>query len=278
MNISIGHMLKLGILMLCAQHANVASAQNRDVEEIVNTGERSAGDASRLTFSAGIDYSTGRYGEPVETEIVISPYSLRYEVSNALSVSASIAAIKIKGPDVVLGPDGSPLPGIPVANRVRSGFGDVGLSATYSIPTGGDSPWLIDATARIKLPTASKESGVTTGKADVSLGLDLSYAAGNWVPFIDLGYRLPGSPTGVELRNAPAVSVGVTHMLKQGAFVFSYDYERALSPFATDSHSLFGALTKPVSKRINITGYGVGGLSSGAPAVEVGLLMSLKID
>jgi hypothetical protein len=278
MKTAIWHALRGGATVFLVLGAATAHAQTRDVEEIVNTGERSAENSSRLTFSTGVDYSTGKYGDPIRTDILVVPASLRYRASDTLTVSASMPYIRIKGPDVVLGPDDKPLPGFPIASNVRSGLGDLSLSATYSVPTGKDSPWLIDATARVKLPTSSKSQGVTTGKTDVSLGLDISYLTGNWAPFIDIGYRLPGSPAGVELRNSPTVSVGVTRLLKKGAFIVSYDYERALSALSEDGHSIFAALTKPASKRISITGYGIVGLSSGAPAVEGGLLLSFKLD
>ncbi len=261
--------LAIGILW-----AGPAQAQHRDVEEIVNAGDK----AAQLSFSTGIDFSSGHYGESERTDIIVVPASLRYRANDWLSLNASLPWIHINGPDVVLGPDNKPLPGFPIARQARSGVGDLGLAATVSVPTGDTSNWLIDVTGRVKLPTASKSSGVTTGKLDTSAVIDISYIMGKWIPSASFGMRFPGDPAAINLRNSATASVGVMRILKKGALIASYDYESAISPFSADSHSLFLAYSRPVSKRVDLTGYGVAGLSSGTAGVEMGLLLTVKID
>lgn len=252
----------------------LAWAQNRDVEEIVNAKDKVA----RFSISTGFDLSTGHYGDPDKTDIVVVPVSLRYRANDWLSIGAAMPWIRINGPDVVLGPDNRPLPGFPIARQVRSGVGDLSLSTTVSVPTGDTSPWLVDLTGRVKLPTAAKSNGLTTGKLDVSASVEVSYVIGKWVPSLELGMRFPGSPAGINLRNSVAVSAGATRILKKGALIATYDYERSFSPFSADSHSLFGAYVRPVAKRVDVTGYGIAGLSKGAPAIEAGLLVTIKLD
>ena len=261
-------------LIFSASIAVPATAETRAVEEIVNAGEKE----SRLSFSTGLDFSSGDYGERDRTEIIVAPFSLRMRADDWLSFSVSVPWVRIDGPDVVLGPDNRPLPGFPIARRARSGIGDLGLSATISVPTGETSNWLVDFTARTKLPTSKKSQGLTSGKTDFSVSFDISYIAGNWLPFVDIGMRFPGSPAGVQLRNSPSVSVGATRLVKKGAVIVSYDYDRAFSLFSVDSHSIFTAYTRPVSSRLNLTGYGIIGLSNGAPSKEAGFLLTIKLD
>ena len=251
-----------------------ACAQDRNVEEIVNSGAAGA----TLQLSTGIDFSSGRYGEADRTEILVVPASIRVRAAEWLSLGASLAWIRIDGPGAVLGPDNQPLPGFPVARQVRSGLGDLSASATVSVPTGSGSPWLIDLTGRVKLPTANKRRGLTTGKTDFSIGADVSYAVGNWAPFVDFGIRFAGDPAGIALRDSPSVSLGAAGVVGKGAVIFSYDWQRAFSPLAKDSHSLFGAYSHRAARHLDLTGYASIGLSDGAAAAEGGLLLTFKLD
>ena len=255
-----------------------AQAQDRGVEEIVNAGDRE----STVLLSTGMDFSRGDYGDVQATDIIVVPVSLRVRAADWLSLGLSTAWIRIDGPGVVLGPDNEPLPGFPTARQTRQGLGDFGASATVSLPLGDDARWSVDLTGRVKLPTASKRRGLTTAKTDFSVGADIGYVAGKWLPFIDLGMRILGDPGGIDLRNSPSVSVGAARVLgangKRGALIASYDWQRAFSPFARDSHSLFAAYSRPVARSFDLTGYGSVGLSSGAAGIEVGLLVTAKLD
>ena len=271
--------MRLWTLALASAIASTpAFAQDRGVEEIVNANDRE----STILLSTGIDFSRGDYGDVQATEIVVVPVSLRVRATDWLSLGLSTAWIRIDGPGVVLGPDNEPLPGFPTARQTRQGLGDLGASATVALPLGDESHWTVDLTGRVKLPTASKRRGLTTGKSDFSFGANVGYVAGKWLPFVDLGIRIPGDPAGIDLRNSPSVSIGTARVLgadgKNGALIASYDWQRAFSPFARDSHSLFAAYSHAVAKRFDLTGYGSVGLSSGAAAIEVGLLVTAKLD
>ena len=255
-----------------------AFAQDRDIEEIVNAGDH----GSTFMLSTGIDYSSGHYGDVQSTEIVVVPVSLRVRAADWLSLGLSSAWIRVDGPGVVLGPDNEPLPGFPTARQTRQGIGDLGASATVSLPLGEDTAWSVDLTGRVKLPTASKRRGLTTGKTDVSFGVDVSYFTGKWLPYVEVGIRVPSDPAGINLRNSPSVSLGFARVLgasgKGGAVIVSYDWQRAFSPLADDSHSLFAAYSHPVAKRFDLTGYGSVGLSRGAAGIEAGILVTAKLD
>ena len=270
--------LCLAIIAALSAGSAPVFAQDRDVEEIVNAGDH----GSTFMLSTGIDFSTGHYGDTQSTEIIVVPVSLRVRAADWLSLGLSNAWIRIDGPGVVLGPDNEPLPGFPTARQTRQGLGDLGASATASLPLGDDTPWSIDLTGRVKLPTASKRRGLTTGKTDVSFSADVSYLAGKWLPFVEVGIRIPGDPAGIDLRNSPSVSLGFARVLgtrgKGGAVIASYDWQRAFSPLADDSHSLFAAYSYPVAKRFDLTGYGSVGLSRGAAGIEAGILISAKLD
>lgn len=270
--------MRLAALWALAMTSAPALAQDRGIEEIVNAGDHH----STVLLSTGIDFSRGDYGDVQATDIIVVPVNLRVRAADWLSLGLSTAWIRIDGPGVVLGPDNEPLPGFPTARQTRQGLGDLGASATVSLPLGDNTRWSVDLTGRIKFPTASKRRGLTTGKTDLSFGADIGYVAGKWLPFVDLGIRIPGDPAGFDLRNSPSISVGAARVLgadgKGGVVIASYDWQRAFSPFAQDSHSLFAAYSHPLAKRLDLTGYSSVGLSSGAAGIEVGVLMTAKLD
>lgn len=209
---------------------------------------------------------------------MIVPFSLRFKASDSLALTASLPWVRISGPDLVLGPDGKPLPGFPIARRTRSGIGDLSLSASYSLPMKEDSRWMIDLSGRVKLPTANKGSAISTGKTDVTLGGEVTYLAGQWAPFIGIDYRIPGKLAGGILQNSIATSVGTTWISGQEAIIASYDFDAAISPYAKDGHALFVAWSHRLKKGPMLTFYASKGLSDGSPAIETGLMATIKLD
>ncbi len=230
-----------------------------------------------ISLSAGGDYSSGAYGGTVKTNIFVAPLSIADKVG-VWRLSASIPYLRISGPgNVVIGPDGRPLPGVPGVAGTRSGFGDLSLAATASVPADVLGGFTLDLTGRVKLPTSRSSEHLGTGKTDYSMNADLSYPIGNWAPFVDVGYRIPGRPSGVDLKNSVTASAGTSYAMGQTVFIVSYDYSQASSPLAKNAQEVFGAVSTPIAPRVNVTFYGIGGLSNGSPDYEAGLLFTLKL-
>lgn len=250
--------------------ASVALAQQPQAERAQEPG---------FTFSiaTGIDYSTGDYGQAAETEILVVPMTARASAGQ-LSFTATLPYLRIDGPGgVVIGPGGDPLPGVPTTGGVRDGIGDLSLGATYTIPADTLGGLEIGLGGRVKLPTSPQSRQLSTGETDYAVSADISYAAGNVIPFVNIGYRFLGDPEGTDLRNGPTASVGSSFALGRSVLIASYDYARSVSPAVDDSHELFGGLSGPLSERLNLTGYGVVGLSDGSPDFGIGLLITARV-
>lgn len=235
-------------------------------------------DPFAVSFSTGLDYSSGGYGAAEKTDILVVPFSLRATTGN-VAFTATLPYIRIDGPGgVVVGPGGEPLPGVPSTSGARNGLGDLSLGATYTIPAETFGGFELGLGGRVKLPTSSQRKGLSTGETDFSFSADLSYTAGAVTPFVNLGYRFLGDPEAISLRNGPTASVGASVLLGgSSVLIASYDYARASSNLAEDSHELFGGISAPLSSRLNLTGYGILGLSEGSPDVGVGLLLTARI-
>ena len=230
-----------------------------------------------VSFSTGVDYSSGDYGLDEKTKILVVPFSLRATTGN-VALTASLPYIRLDGPGgVVVGPGGEPLPGVPSAGGVRKGLGDLSLGATYTIPSETLGGLELGLGARVKLPTASKRRQLSTGETDFTVSADISYPVGTVVPFVNLGYRVLGDPDGFDLRNGPTASVGSSFQFGKAVLIASYDYARASSALSDDSHEIFAGLSAPVSSGLTLTGYTVAGLSDGSPDFGVGLLLTAKV-
>jgi hypothetical protein len=230
-----------------------------------------------LSFSTGADYSVGEYGAAEKTKILVVPFSLRAGVGSS-RFTATVPYLRIDSPGgVIIGPDGTPLPGVPGATGIRKGLGDLSLGYSYSLSPAAFGGFEVDLGGRVKLPTSPDRKQLGTGKTDFSLSADVSYPVGLWSPFVTLGYRLPGDPEGVELRNTIALSAGTSFQLGTTVAILSYDYAESSSPIAEDAHELFAAFSGPATSRLNWTVYGVTGLSQGSPDIGAGALLTFKL-
>lgn len=265
--------IALGVFALSVGLAAASPALAQDSVEPEDT-------SPSFTFTTGFDYSTGDYGAPSDTEILVVPFSLKAK-TGPLRVTATLPYLRIDGPgNIVGGGDGGPIiidPNDPTPRQVREGLGDLSLSLAYALAAESLAGFEVDLGARVKLPTSSESKRLGTGKTDFAVSVDVARPIGPVAPFVTLGYRMPGDPEGIDLRNTFTSSVGATWSVGTTTLIASYDYSGAASRLAEDSHSLFGGLSVPVSKRLSFTGYGTAGLSDGAPDVGVGLLLSARI-
>jgi hypothetical protein len=239
--------------------------------------ERGRREPLSLSASAGIDYSRGEYGADEKTSLLVVPLSVRAGVGG-LRVSATLPYLRIDSPgNVVSGGPGGPIivdPNAPSTRDVRKGFGDLSLGAAYGIPFAGLD---LDLSARVKLPTSARLKSLGTGKTDVAVRGELSKSIGTWTPFASVGYRFLGDPAEVDLRNSVSTSVGTIKQLGSTVLVASYDYARATTAAVDDAHELFAAVSGRLTDRVNLTTYGIAGLSEGSPEFGVGLLVTLKL-
>lgn len=169
------------------------------------------------SFSAttGVDYSTGNYGQSQSTDIVYIPFIAKYE-NDATTLKLTVPWVQITGPGDVVGGN-TPIV-IGTSNRAvttESGLGDIILTGTHTVAQLGETnPLLLDLTGKIKFATASASKGLGTGENDYTLELD-GYKALNKdaTLFGDVGYKLMGDPTGINLNNVWFGSAGLSYKL-----------------------------------------------------------------
>lgn len=234
-----------------------------------------------VTLSSGIDYSSGNYGDGKSTDILVGLTNLGVTWKD-FRFDASLPYLTITGPAfVVVGPGGVPVlirPKRGTDSIGRSGWGDLNLGATYSLPSEDLDDFDVAVTARTKIATADASKGLSTGATDFSFYVDVSRQFDTWGPFVNFGYRVPGKPSFYSFNDAPSFSVGTTLQLDDRLVaIASYDFDGSISNSLADAQQLFASLTWLATDAISLTVYADNGLSSGAPKVGTGLLISWKV-
>jgi hypothetical protein len=236
----------------------------------------------QLTSTLGMTDTNGDYGTPQNTNVLLGLSTLSLSDGN-LKFSASIPYMRISGRGlVVFDASGNPI----VINRrttippdVRTGWGDLDLGASYTIPPSILDGFEVRVGGVVKAPTGSARKRLSTGEADFGASLDVSRQFGLWTPFVTVGYIDHGQPSGFSLNNTTSVSAGTSLELSDNLVaVASYDYDSADSPLVVAGQELFGSLSWVRDDRITVTGYGTLGLTSGSPDVGLGFLISYGVN
>ncbi len=230
----------------------------------------------------GLGYSNGDYGTARNTNVEIGLPVLS-AATDDFRISISMPYMRVSGRGlVVFDAAGNPI----VVNRrtslppiTRTGFGDLDLDATYTVPSSFLDDFEVKLSAGIKVPTASTRRRLSTGEADFTMNLDVSRQLGDWAPFLRVGYLLPGQPSSFRLFNTVSVSAGSSYTISDSLVaVASYDFDSASTPLVTASHELFGSLSWIRGNGMTLTGYGTAGLTSGSPAIGAGLIASYALN
>lgn len=236
-------------------------------------------DEGQLKYTLGADYSEGDYGEGRgDTEILFIPFSVAYS-RDSWTYKASFAWVDIDGPGNVIGAgDG----GLVIGDRQQEpvdnpGMGDVWLSASYALPTTRPDEVYMEVTGKIKLPTADEDEGLGTGETDYSLALELYQAVGVYTPFATLGYKIKGTPSGLNVDDVLFASAGTDYRLSNRYSVgVSLDYQEASVSGSDDATELFGYWNNRISREWSLMLYGYLGLQDGSPDHGIGIQLSFK--
>jgi len=239
-------------------------------------GSAHAGDG--LDLGVGLDYSSGDYGSDTTTEILSVPFTAKY-ASGSWTYKASLPWLRVSGdPDVLPGlgavvntnPRGRGRGRVSVPGTTSqesgsaSGIGDLNLSATYSVDTGGALG--IDLTGKAKLATADEDKGLGTGANDYGVALDLYRAFGNTTVFGGVGYTALGNSDYIDVDGVANANFGVSRKVGAGSSVGAmYDWRQAASSGFDDRSEVTGFYSFGADPVNRFQLYATAGLSDGSP-------------
>lgn len=231
-----------------------------------------------LSLATGFDYSRGKYGSSVLTEITYTPFIAKYE-SGAWLFKLTLPWLRIVGPGGVVGggEDRTVIGTARAARSAASGQGDVVASVGHTLIESAAHGLILDVVGKVKFGTADASKGLGTGENDYALQTDVVKSFGGVSALGTLGYKALGDPRGIDLRNvwygsvgaawklSPATSAGVLLDMRQ-ASVAGGNRQREITLYA--AHKL-GAATR-------LQGYLVRGLSDGSPDLGIGANLSVQ--
>ncbi len=238
-------------------------------------GGLNASRAGDLTFSTGLDYSTGKYGSTASTDIYYVPLTLKYE-SGRSTLKTTLPYLRITS-------GAAP-------RTTQEGVGDWAFSYGYSLFDQPRNGFLVDLVGKFKLATADESKGLGTGENDFAAQIDLYYMAGNLSPFMTVGYRVPGDPAGQSLGNvwygtlgagykiSPSDNAGIMWDLRQA----SLDSGTGPITVDVDGHVISGINSSELTlywvhkfrPDIKLQIYAVKGLSDASADKGLGLIVS----
>ena len=271
--------------------------------------------ADEFRFSTGIDFASGDYGTPTDTDILSVPFRVAFSAGD-FELSASSSFVSVTGTGDIIPGDVGPIitfrcarlrdkrPDLfdrfcrdrlreilnqPQERTTNSGIGDTVLGITWSLPAEVTDEWLVDLGARVKLPTASASQGLGTGETDASFSLDFARSVGAWTLYAGAGYRILGDPTidgfggdpvTIDLRNGVTASGGLLYLFENGSSLsLSYDYlARSVEGSSAAQEVTLGFSTPLGDSPWRWTAYGVAGLSRASPDFAVGMSLSYGFD
>ncbi len=234
---------------------------------------------AEFQWSSGVDFTSGNYSDNQTTEILYVPFTGKVLLGD-FTAKLTVPYIRIKGPGTVVG--GGDIGPITRGDRLpnmittQGGLGDITAALTYTKILQDDTLF-VDFTGKVKLPAASSDRNLGTGKTDFTGQIDLTKQAGGINLFGTVGYRVLGSSTALPLRNGFLGSAGFSFDLSEKTSAgLIYDYRQSASRTAQNPSELTGFVGWKLSDRVRLQTYGIVGFSDGSPDAGGGLQISFR--
>jgi len=235
--------------------------------------------AGKLDATVGVDYRTGDYGRPDDTDILVVPFSARYRFQqigftqgDEVRLRLSIPYLEVEGPE-----RGSASAG---ARGTDRGIGDLSLRGTYVfVPK--RLRWLpnVYLSGKVKFPTASESDDLGTGEYDYTLDLALRKRlpiGSTWLrsikPFAGVGYEFVGEPSGESRNDSLRAIAGTSFEIKRRLDLgLRYSFRESTIPGRGDFHVISPFVAYRATRWLHLTPYAVFGLSERSPDWGTGI-------
>ncbi len=229
--------------------------------------------ADQFSLSAGVDYSSGKYGNPVATDIFYVPIIGKYQ-ADQFTFKLTVPYISITGPGGVI--QGLGRVGPPTrqgTTMTASGLGDVIASVGYNVYSTNTA--IVDLVGNVKFGTADSNKGLGTGQNDYSAQVDGYYTIQHTTLFATVGYKVYGSPPGVDLGSAPYALIGASQKLTDVTHAGVYVYgKRSNSAYYASQGEITAFLTQKLNARLKAQVHVLRGFTNGSPDYGFGALLT----
>lgn len=215
-------------------------------------------ETSELSLTTGLDYSTGDYGTSTTSEMWYVPIAAKYETGR-MTYKMTIPYLRVT--NAVVSPDGDPIEGTDCSGT-ETGLGDITASAGYNLLDGTTNGVLLDAVAKVKMPTAESKC-LGNNKTDYALQVDAARSFGGVTAFGTAGWKDMGDS---DLRNPFYASLGIATKLGPATTVgAAYDWRARLRSSSDPVREASLFLSQKLSAQWKLQMYGVKGFSDNSP-------------
>ncbi|SIR49127.1 MULTISPECIES: hypothetical protein [Acidiphilium] len=213
-------------------------------------------------------YFAGRFGTAHGFRIYDLPLAIIYR-KDRLRVRVEIPYVAVAGAGLLSG--GTVLRG-GRGTALRSGVGDVWVSAQYRVVTAQSWRPAIKPLIKIKIPLASRTRGLGTGQVDAELGSRFDWRIGTRIfPYAEIGYRINGRTHGLRLRNAVTYQLGTSIALAHEQYVTAVFIGHSAFQYRVGpTDSIVAAYNITLNPIWGLEAYVDRGLTANSPSVGLG--------
>jgi hypothetical protein len=229
-----------------------------------------------VSFSTGVEYSSGTYGGTYDLEDLYVPLTMRADYSR-LGVRLTVPFVRVDFP-VEVDPDGQPAQG-DITTVTETGLGDIIGSATlYDAYVSRNGNFVADLTGKIKFATADEQKGLGTGENDYTFQVEAYRFFESFTLLGLAGYRLRGEPPGLELDDVFLASVGGSFRTSPRANLgLYYDYRQAALSGLDDIQEVSGYVSFRVNENWHMQFYAFTGFGNNSPEFGGGILVTTDL-
>jgi Putative MetA-pathway of phenol degradation len=231
---------------------------------------------TRVSFSTGLDYSSGEYGGTETTEVISAPFGVRFAVDD-WTFRASSSYLQVTGPADV-SEDGESGEGVGAVTRMgtESGFGDTTVSVERAFRHIGGTDAYVELSARARLPTGDENAGLGVGATDYSVVTEAGVSTRSGGFHLSVGYRFLGQrDEGPERQDGLQAGAGAWLPLGRRTRLGVYGNWREASVEGNDDPANAGAyVSYRATQRLRLTFTAGGGLSDASPEFVTGIRFS----
>lgn len=247
-------------------------------QETAEGGDAQLSSSTEITLLGGADFVTGSVdNQDYQTLSLNTGISAQ---TDRFTLTAIVPYVVTTAPEELIvsngGVLGTPLlsqPSTQLREVTREGIGDLVLQGGYSLPLGTLNAFIA---GNVKIPTASREEGLGTGKVDYGVSGQVSRRFGRTIPFASASYTILGKPEGFDVRNTLAGGVGSHFLVSEVSTVtVSYNYEQSATNTIEDYQTVGLGLETGISSSLKLGLDARAGLSSDAPDARVGVRVGI---
>jgi hypothetical protein len=237
-------------------------------------------DSTEFTLSAGMNFTSGRYGGDVDIDDFYVPLTATAS-RGRIAYRLTVPYLSVRAPEgtLIYDPGAEPQPGSGDI-VTESGLGDVIGSVTiYDVISNSRLGFAMDLTGKVKFATADEEKGLGTGKNDYSVQADFYKFADKLTLLGSIGYKFRGDPTDVDLNDVLTASFGGTYKFTpdvRGGLIF--DYRESAIGGNDAVQELTGFVSRRISENWRLQFYALAGFSDSSPDMGVGIQVKRELQ